>query len=80
MDVSRETPDVTTKPECYDLADIRVRRFRTARGLPLQQHRFRYLKLSPGWAQAYTRKYTSDLTPVLITLKHKHVLSYFNVI
>ena len=22
MDVSRETPDVTTKPKCYDLANI----------------------------------------------------------
>ena len=25
MDVSRETPDVTTKPKCYDLTDILVR-------------------------------------------------------
>ena len=25
MDVSRETPDVTTKPNCYDLANIVVR-------------------------------------------------------
>ena len=22
MDVSRETPDVTTKPKCYDLSNI----------------------------------------------------------
>ena len=25
MDVSRETPDVTTKPKCYDLSNILVR-------------------------------------------------------
>ena len=24
MDVSHETPDVTTKPKCYDLTNIRV--------------------------------------------------------
>ena len=24
MDVSRETPDVTTKPKCYDLTDMLV--------------------------------------------------------
>ena len=28
MDVSRETPDVTTKPKCYDLANVLVRRGR----------------------------------------------------
>ena len=25
MDVSRETPDVTAKPKCYDLTDMLVR-------------------------------------------------------
>ena len=25
MDFSRETPDVTTKPKCYDLTNILVR-------------------------------------------------------
>ena len=25
MDVSRETPDVKTKPKCYDLTDLLVR-------------------------------------------------------
>ena len=44
MDVSCETPDVTTKPTCYDLTNMIVSRltFLKAERIPVRDHTHRY--------------------------------------
>ena len=44
MDVSRETPDVTTKPRCYDLTNILVG---VARGLDMTPMSRTILSVTP---------------------------------
>ena len=46
MDVSRETPDVTTKPKCYDLTNLPVR--------PVHKQR---IQISAGLTQADSYAY-----------------------